>query len=512
MKQLESRDYKSLYDIFEEMKQLESRNYKSLYDILRAYRSSGTRNDVITGEFNRFDTPSTYYFRIFFDFHKGLLNTDEVNQDDLSTSNLFSSNRRTIGNSALNYLLLNNEWERADMLKDFINLLSNISVNSPWYFNEIGGLGELLNRSEFSESAYSVPESKSITIKCIPDAHDDRIGTLLDLYRSAGFSWQLHKEIIPANLRRFDMYIYIFSAPIRGMHELHRVDKSDKSIVFGNRNIFKDKKVTRSATKVDLMERKIPEEFASFDQDDLQVNKTTGAVSKRGSHYLTSSKLIQLMDCEIDLNSSASAYETINNSDGFEMNYSIPIKVNMVMEQRFNEVLLKRIGDFVVGDMDLDTSNLGENGENLMVHYGDEASEILTVTNSDDRISKDRLQYGLVEPDTWEKRDNVIQETGDIMGQAEQIYQSARSTIESWTDIDRLGKSLDAGARQVFHRVLWGNIFETNLQDITSNISSNISGMSSDSVINQITNGWTHTTTNRGGNPGSSLNKSIFQR
>ena len=44
------------------------------------------------------------------------------------------------GNTALSYLKKNAETERAAMLEEFIYLLSEISANSPWYFQSIEGM------------------------------------------------------------------------------------------------------------------------------------------------------------------------------------------------------------------------------------------------------------------------------------------------------------------------------------------------------------------------------------
>lgn len=531
--------------------QLGERNYQSLYNILRAYRKAGTSRDDIAGGFNRFDTPGTYYFRIFFDFSKGLLNSLEAS--DISSNILWDQHRNSLAGSALNYLILNNEWERADMLRDFINLLSNISVNSPWYFSEITGLGDALDRTEFTAEGFTIGDYKTIGIKCLPDAYDNRIGTLLDLYRSMCYSWQLHKEIIPANLRRFDMYIYIFNTPIRGIHDIH--GKGD-----GGWNGYKLKNMHKDHTppeqKNALGETKAPLDgkYATFDVDGIKVDKSTGIVlGGPNNQYLTSAKFIHLMDCEIDLNATKSAYETVSNAEGFQMNYTIPIKVNNAIEQRYNEFLLKRIGDLVVGDMDLPGSNEDNPGD-IRESYQDAdfANDSLSIPNADDRLNKDRLMYGVDTPqkgvpaETHDQKvvdrsgsrhasqlhknsnlnneDNMFRGReslldpwvelgqsvlGDLGGQASQIVKSATSAIDSWTDIHRLNRAAANGVDNIVDRLVWGNLFETNIQDITRRISGRISRFSSDNIFDRTTSGWMHTTRNRGGSQQSSLGQNL---
>lgn len=486
--------------------QLGEHNYASLYHTLQAWRRAGGPSDTVTPEFNRFDTPSTLYFRIFFDFSKGLLGptSDYLNQehpdldkmtDELWNRDLWGKQGSTIGRSALDYLILNNEWERADALRDFINLLSNINVNSPWYFSQIDGVGEILDRTEFTEEQFSVGEIKSVTIKCLPDAFDNRIGTLLDLYREACYSWQLHKEIVPANLRRFDMYIYIFSSPIRGVHAKHQLN----DMHIAPRNMHKNKGAHIRLTGSTLGENVDPVEFASFDQNSINVDNTTGKVSRTSTEYLTSSKLIQLMDCEINMNSVKSGYPTLDNQEGFQQTYEIPIKVNYAMEQRYNEVLLKRIGDFVIGDMDLpgDTEkDIGKLREPITKEA--DADKALKIDPADDRLDKESLKTGQVNPDkniplvVYDKTYPPRLTDTSIGGQIDQLLKTGRATLSSWTDIRRLAESAKLSVASQIRQLIWGNLFETNLQDISSQLSSGISSFSSKNILENKVNGWIH--------------------
>jgi hypothetical protein len=121
-------------------------------------------------------------------------------------------------NSAWAYLKMNDENERAEKLEHFITLLSNINSHSPWYFTAVSGLDAAQERKPAVDGKMDVGEVKRLQIKCLPDAVDDRIGTLLSLYRDIVWSWSMKKEIIPVNLRKFDMAIYIFEAPMHFIH------------------------------------------------------------------------------------------------------------------------------------------------------------------------------------------------------------------------------------------------------------------------------------------------------
>lgn len=506
--------------------QLGTKDYQSLYNLREAYRRAGGHSDTYAGKFNRFDNPNTYFFRIFFDFHKGLLDYEHdlgrVSQIDYETI----WNRDTyIANSALNYLMLNNEWERADMLREFIHLISNINTYSPWYFAEIEGLGEMLNRTEFTAESFALPEIKAINIKCLPDSFDNRIGTLIDLYRAICYSYQLHKEVVPANLRRFDMYVYIFAANTRGIHTLHKY-------VEGSDNI----------------ESKEPsmEEFASYDQYLIDVDNN-GRVTKRDleSPYLTSSKLIHLSGCEIDLNASVSGYQGVKNEEGFVQEYTIPIKVRTVMEQRYNEFLLKRIGDFVVADMDLPKSNEDNSGElREMIWDSDSANNaVLLAFEPDGRLDEHLMRRGMSMPNRGQEEEyesyrgryessllnssryrdqhktslldpwlNMGKQKLDRLNeQANQMVNAGKSALESWTNMSKLNESLVGGVSSVLDRLMWGNIFKTNLQSVANDVSQKLSSVSSGNVINQVTrSGWTHENRTSPSRPGQ-LNQNLSQ-
>ena len=137
-------------------------------------------------------------------------------------------------NSAYNYLLRNDEIKRAKLLKNFVELLSDINSNTPWYFKEISGLEEALSRNEFFKSPKINEDRKKIVITCLADSVDTRIGNMLDMYRAACFSWQTKREIVPANLRKFDMGIYIFLQPSQMSYHGNIKTMSHKYLEFHN--------------------------------------------------------------------------------------------------------------------------------------------------------------------------------------------------------------------------------------------------------------------------------------
>ena len=64
---------------------------------------------------------------------------------------------------------------------------------------------------EFSKERY-------IEIETLPDAIDMRLSTLMSLYNYACYDVYYDKEIIPQNLRKFNMTIILFQTPLRYLH------------------------------------------------------------------------------------------------------------------------------------------------------------------------------------------------------------------------------------------------------------------------------------------------------
>lgn len=293
---------------------------------------------------NRYDSPAALYYKLVFYFTEdsGLLGLNDIYiddsiddiKDDIIVSKLkkpfnydtindaarkdtdntdsvrYKNITMSLKNTAYDYLLLNAEYDRAYMLKSFITLLSEINSSSPWYFQEITGLDTALERKMFSDGEFKIDDKpRQITIKCLHDAYDNRIGTLLDLYRAACFSYTEKKEVVPANLRKFNMGVLVFNAPIRG--------KGGKSGIKENMII-------------------IPDE--NTDQN----------------YYIPSAKLIELRNCEIDYNSSKSAWGTLNtSSDPFSPEYTITINFDDCYESRYNEIMESVVTDFINADINL---------------------------------------------------------------------------------------------------------------------------------------------------------------
>ena len=105
--------------------------------------------------------------------------------------------------------------KRADMLLQFQNTLKDVVNNSPWFFQSITGLDALskVARGDYpdtSDSTFSPQrtQGKVLEFKTL-EALNLRMTALATLYNQATFDYDNMRELVPRNLRRFTMYIFV---------------------------------------------------------------------------------------------------------------------------------------------------------------------------------------------------------------------------------------------------------------------------------------------------------------
>lgn len=259
-----------------------------------------------------YDTPCKTFFKLFFYFDdesNGELGCEGnllggvsyVTKDD---EQAYGATDNTFNNSALEFLLRNGEYERAEYLNTFLTILSDINVKSPWYFQEIS---ELQGLDAYKDGAWKMEANPyNIEITMLDDSIDHRVGMMLDAYRSACFSNQLKKEIIPANLRKFTLGIYVANLPLRGKHE-----------------------------------------------------GTSLGTTGRSPSY----KYYELRGCEIAPETHRNT-ESLSNAELKNVKYKIKINYNSIYERRFNEFNGQFVGDDVFGDYSI----VNEADENTLTY------------------------------------------------------------------------------------------------------------------------------------------------
>lgn len=406
--------------------------YYRLLDDIKNFKTSGTSYDM-DENFNMFDTPSHKYFKLMFYFGSDseFPDSNEKTSGNNQTTgsgllaptweeyNLGGDDKFYNYNSAWAYLKMNDENERAEKLEQLITLLSDISSKSPWYFSSVGGLQEALERKVTEDGKLEIADKK-LTITCLPDAFDNRIGTLLELYRDVTWSWVHKKEIIPANLRKFDMAIYIFETPD------HK---------FYNKDNFKP-----------------------------------------------SYKMIEFHDCEFNYNSIKSAWSEVNNVEGISPKYTIDITYADCYEISYNNMMMRAIGDVILTDMinaskqdsAYESKAQGDDGQYAIIKSLSNSvipveSLIDIVTLGDTTNSKSIITFGNLSDRSilFERNDNNDKPDPKANIEYKKVYKPGFVSNAA----GQVAGHIVADTKSLLNRALLGNIYTLSLTQVGSELS-----------------------------------------
>lgn len=149
--------------------------------------------------------PGWFYFKIFFKFNTNYGLFGGILDDTKSVNTAIEYLENCYDSYSVSQIA-----EREIALLKFVGSLSYINENAPWFFNSITGLNNA-NSVKISEPF----KNNEIEIGIKEDAVDMRLTTLFELYKYACFDNVNLKEIIPENLRKFDMTILVFHTPLR---------------------------------------------------------------------------------------------------------------------------------------------------------------------------------------------------------------------------------------------------------------------------------------------------------
>lgn len=91
----------------------------------------------------------------------------------------------------------------------------------------------------------------------------------------------------------------------------------------------------------------------------FKKNGTAAKMQEPAGLMTPSYKRIELHDCEIVYNANKSGYSSLNNAEGFQQTFEIPITVGDAYEYRYNPYIDRAIGDMVAIDLEMNSYSKG---------------------------------------------------------------------------------------------------------------------------------------------------------
>jgi len=129
------------------------------------------------------------------------------NDYDIERSPLLCRDNGEQVGTALNYLKAIGDGPRFEYLKLFQELLLDTNYWMPWYWQGIEGLDKVWDYKKLIDP-FKGGNDSSIKITTL-ESIDLRITALMDLYRRACFDYEFRREIIPSNLRKFQVTVFV---------------------------------------------------------------------------------------------------------------------------------------------------------------------------------------------------------------------------------------------------------------------------------------------------------------
>lgn len=289
-------------NIFDDLLKIPNWSFEDFYKERTKFRRQGLDgNDT-----SAYNDRGSFFYKLFFNFSSnfGLLGSlihtsSSKYAKDINTAYMYLSNNIEGDKFSEKYKNVLRAKRRS--LESFGKILNYLQMECPWFFKEVGGLAEVTKRN-FNEIVPA--EEKQITLTFNPDAVDMRISTLLDLYVNACYDTINFKEVIPENLRKFDMSIIIFNPPIANLNVPYQYMSFEE--------MEKQRQKSKSGAKRTDEEETVMRRYANNWADVLTEQM--------------SFKCIILKNCEIDLNNLTTTPEVLSTEEPLSLEHTINIK------------------------------------------------------------------------------------------------------------------------------------------------------------------------------------------
>lgn len=213
--------------------------FPGAYEFAKTFVTPFTSTNGGSNGVTSLDDPTYLGFDIRFDIKSPLFNGadtgntqppnppgDNANTDDANIRNTQAT--YPSGQSALGYLNKIGETTKASYLKAFVQGMLEVQRKRPYYFQTIEGITEAYNKTmNMTDPFLGSKGDEGITVGLL-EAIDLKITALFNLYKLACYDVKYRRNIIPANLRYFNIDIDII--------EIRKFNSVRRAATAGNAN------------------------------------------------------------------------------------------------------------------------------------------------------------------------------------------------------------------------------------------------------------------------------------
>lgn len=229
--------------------------------------------------------------------------------------------------STLNYLrnYLGDNF-RADLMIEFLSLLSDLNDKFPYYIKSIEGLDKLLEVS--AKRGSRIKKDTAITFKCL-EGLDQRISTLKTLYKKIAWDDEYQRWILPDIMRYFRMDIYI--SEFRIFHE----NKDKKDVINTLNGKVKNGSKLSSINTIKNVLNSVGDVLSIG--GDMELNSFS--LSDSAVNRVIPTTIITCKMCEFDIDNNYKIYSSIDRSNPkgkMVDDVELKIKVGNVEEVIYN--------------------------------------------------------------------------------------------------------------------------------------------------------------------------------
>jgi len=192
--------------------------------------------------------------------------------------------------------------ERLSNLRKFKTALLDINKNTPWFFQGIQGVDRAIAGID-PNNPYRGGDDAKLTISCL-ESINLRVSGLMHLYRKAVFDEHKHNWILPENLRKFSMTVYVT--------EVRTIKNMSKIALSGI-----PKKISLETVKG----------FPGNFKPSLGVDNANDGISGNTARPFF---MFRFRECEFSLNSGADPFADLTKNPGEQTRQTVEMKYEVI--------------------------------------------------------------------------------------------------------------------------------------------------------------------------------------